>query len=275
MRLGSCLLMLVLYLVTHAACAADTAPPNILSLDFNPKAINTATSSQEITFTARLTDDQSGVDHFWIHLRSPSGNQHQYLYMDSSSRISGNGLDGTYQNKVSIPQFSEQGIWQIEFIELYDAVGNSLFPSKSELASKGFPTEFRNSPISGGFSISGMKFNDLNSNVVKDVGESGVPDWTIELLQDGNIIETTTTEADGSYSFDYLGAGTYTVSEVPQAGWTQTYPTGNVHTVSLSDKSSTGNDFGNHQLVKADVTPPKVVGFYFDPKLINTATSSQ
>ncbi len=265
--------------------AGDTTPPNILSFDFGSKAINTAASSQEITFTVHLTDDLSGVWHGGLfgggtpcqaQFVSPSGNQQATVTFDSPNKlISGNELDGVYSNKMTLPRYSEQGTWKLGYILLIDDVGNQKQLSRADAVALGFPTEFRNSPISGGLSISGMKLSDVNSNGIKDAGESGVPDWTIELLQGGNTIETTATGNDGSYSFNYLGAGTYTVREVPQVGWTQTYPTGNVHTVALSDKISAGNDFGNHQLVNSDVTPPNLISFDFDPKTINTATSSQ
>jgi len=261
----------------------DTAPPSIVSFDFNPKAINTAASSQDITFTAHLTDDLSGIGPIagdgerWsgAQFRSPSGNQHVSVSLFSQYRVSGTDLDGIYVSKATLPRYSEQGTWTLEYLTLYDRVGNRREQSQADLISLGFPTEFRNSPISGGLSISGMKFNDLNSNGIKDAGESGVPDWAIELLQGGNTIEATATGSDGSYSFNYLGAGTYTLREVPQAGWTQTYPTGNVHTVALSDRSSTDNDFGNHQLVNSDITPPNVASFNFNPKTIDTTSSSQ
>ena len=264
--------------------AGDTTPPNILSFDFGPKAINTATSSQEITFTVHLTDDLSGV---WGNMghggtpsqaqfKSPSGNQYSSVsFAYSEDLVSGNDFDGIYSGKMTLPEYSEDGTWKLEYLLLVDNVNNQKRLSRADAIALGFPTEFRNSPISGGLSISGMKFNDLNSNGIKDAGESGVPDWTIELLQGGNTIETTATGNDGSYSFNYLGAGTYTVREVPLAGWAQTYPTGNMHTVALSDKISAGNDFGNHQLVNSDINPPNLIGFDFDPKTINTETSSQ
>ena len=281
------LILIFFFLVLQPASAqdADTSAPNILSFDFGPKAINTATSSQEITFTVHLTDDLSGVWHGGLfgggtpcqaQFVSPSGNQQATVTFDSPNKlISGNELDGVYSNKMTLPRYSEQGTWKLGYILLIDDVGNQKQLSRADAVALGFPTEFRNSPISGGLSISGMKLSDVNSNGIKDAGESGVPDWTIELLQGGNTIETTATGNDGSYSFNYLGAGTYTVREVPQVGWTQTYPTGNVHTVALSDKISAGNDFGNHQLVNSDVTPPNLISFDFDPKTINTATSSQ
>ena len=79
--------------------------------------------------------------------------------------------------------------------------------------------------------ISGAVFNDLNADGSKNTGESGQSGWTVYLDADGNgqlgTGETSaTTAADGSYSFDGLAAGTYTVAEVQQPGWQQTSPAG-------------------------------------------------
>ncbi|MGA9097962.1 MAG: SdrD B-like domain-containing protein, partial [Methanotrichaceae archaeon] len=94
------------------------------------------------------------------------------------------------------------------------------------------------------FSISGRKFNDLNGNGVND-GEPGLAGWKIQLAQNGNVINTTTTGADGSYKFEGLANGAYTVSEVLQKGWTQTAPKGGSQSVTVQDKDITGIDFGN------------------------------
>lgn len=59
-------------------------------------------------------------------------------------------------------------------------------------------------------------FLDLNGNGIQDAGEAGVAGVTVNLLDaDGNIIDTTTTDADGMYLFDGLAAGDYSVSFVP------------------------------------------------------------
>ena len=97
--------------------------------------------------------------------------------------------------------------------------------------------------------ISGQVFNDLNADGLKDTGESGQSGWTVYLDADGNgqlgTGETSaTTAADGSYSFDGLAAGTYTVAEVQQPGWQQTSPVGSVPSierVSVADDGTQGN----------------------------------
>jgi len=84
---------------------------------------------------------------------------------------------------------------------LVDEVNNQKHISRADATALGFPTEFRNSQNSGSFCISGSKFSDLNNNGLRDVADLGVPDWTIELMRDSNIVETTVTGNDGSYSW--------------------------------------------------------------------------
>jgi glutamine cyclotransferase len=88
--------------------------------------------------------------------------------------------------------------------------------------------DFGNRLASG--TVSGTKFNDLNGNGVRDGGEPGLPGWTIYVdLNNNNALDggepSTTTDGSGNYSLT-LAAGTYTIREVQQPGWTQTAPIG-------------------------------------------------
>jgi hypothetical protein len=84
--------------------------------------------------------------------------------------------------------------------------------------------------------IRGFKWKDLNRDGSWDhPTEPGLPGWTIYLddnrngaLDDGEI--HTTTAEDGSYAFTDLPAGEYTVAEVMQENWEQTFPGGSVST---------------------------------------------
>jgi hypothetical protein len=82
-------------------------------------------------------------------------------------------------------------------------------------------------------SISGIKYNDLDGDGQRDPGEPGLAGWTIFLDRDADGAldpdeTSTTTDADGRYSFTGLLPGAYTVAEVQQAGWTQTSPVSTV-----------------------------------------------
>jgi len=58
--------------------------------------------------------------------------------------------------------------------------------------------------------ITGYVFHDLNRNGIRDEGEPGI-DRFVDLVQGGNLIQAVLSGSDGSYRFDGLEAGDYTV----------------------------------------------------------------
>lgn len=137
--------------------------------------------------------------------------------------------------------------------------------------------------------VTGHKFNDVNDNHQWDSGEPTLKNWTITLTGctdqtdqvlpfptnsqattncTSSVSRTTTTDASGAYSFDGLEPGTYTVCEVQQPTWTQTYPQTNngCHAVTF-DAEDYGvvvtKDFGNHPdpqvLGSSTTTTPKLL----------------
>ncbi|MFA4935567.1 MAG: SdrD B-like domain-containing protein [Candidatus Methanoperedens sp.] len=103
-------------------------------------------------------------------------------------------------------------------------------------------------------SISGMKFDDLNGNGVKDMGEPGLENWTITLTNESSAVTTMMTDTSGNYSFTNLTAGNYTVEETLQSGWIQTAPAVSVtgsatYAVEISGGNNVADrDFGNFKL---------------------------
>ena len=96
-------------------------------------------------------------------------------------------------------------------------------------------------------SINGTKFEDLNGNGTRDPGEPGLDNWTIVLSYDnGTFITNTTTAVGGSYRFDLLCPGNYTVGEELKSGWNQSYPPSLNHTVNLTVTNETDINFGNY-----------------------------
>lgn len=82
---------------------------------------------------------------------------------------------------------------------------------------------FGNTRLTG--SVCGVKFNDKNGNGKWDTGEAGLPGWTFDLYDaNGVLVASGTTGDDGTFCFDGLPLGTYTLVEQSQPGWVQTYP---------------------------------------------------
>jgi uncharacterized surface anchored protein len=95
-------------------------------------------------------------------------------------------------------------------------------------------------------SISGTVREDLDNNNSGDTPIAGV---TVQLKDStGTVVQTTTTDANGNYTFNNVPAGTYTVVETNKPGYTDVGDVDggdpNVITVTLpAGTSSTGNDF--------------------------------
>ncbi len=95
--------------------------------------------------------------------------------------------------------------------------------------------------------ISGRKFNDLDGSGTDVAGDPGLGGWVIDLFagNDVTVDASTTTAADGSYSFNNLTDGTYTIKEVNQVGWVNTFqPTPDPMQIT-GGVQLTNVDFGN------------------------------
>ncbi|WP_456236669.1 SdrD B-like domain-containing protein [Allorhodopirellula solitaria] len=70
--------------------------------------------------------------------------------------------------------------------------------------------------------LSGIVYVDRDADCIRDEGEEGLAGVLIELLDDsGKVVASTTTDADGQYSFSNLQAGEYTVRETQPSGYFQ------------------------------------------------------
>ncbi len=82
--------------------------------------------------------------------------------------------------------------------------------------------------------IVGTVYEDLNSNGVKDNGESGIPGWTVYLdLDNSGTLNTDAsgtpepsaiTNQDGDFVINHLVPGNYRIAEVTPDGWVPTAP---------------------------------------------------
>lgn len=71
-------------------------------------------------------------------------------------------------------------------------------------------------------SLSGLVYEDVDGDCIRDPGEPAIPSVTIELLdQNGNVLATTQTDAQGRYQFTNLRPGNYSVRETQPVGYVQ------------------------------------------------------
>lgn len=95
--------------------------------------------------------------------------------------------------------------------------------------------------------VTGIKWNDITADGVKSTDEPVMDGWAIVLTNTAtNVSYSATTDITGAYYF-YVPAGSYTVSEVGQSGWVQTYPSQGTYTLTVTGGNVySSNDFGNH-----------------------------
>jgi S-layer protein (TIGR01567 family) len=130
-----------------------------------------------------------------------------------------------------------------------DGLGDTMLPytSSGGIANGGdyLPLTIASTTKTG--SIAGYKINDTNGNGIWDQGETGLANWEISLTDNQGKTTTNMTDNTGNYFFGGLAADTYTVAEIPQGGWTQTFPAG-THTVVLTGgQYVTGINFLNQR----------------------------
>lgn len=103
--------------------------------------------------------------------------------------------------------------------------------------------------------VSGVKWNDIDADGVRDTGEPGLGGWVIKLR--GPVNKDAETSANGAFAFNDLPVGTYTVREVQQNGWRQTAPAQGTYTVAVTSGGGyPDKNFGNVQ--DGSITPYKV-----------------
>lgn len=121
---------------------SDTNPPQLVEWDFTPRTVDVTTAEQEITFTARITDNLSGAgDNVgWVELVCGEESVGEGFYFPDHL-VAGNALEGWYQFSVTLPQLADPGTYRIGYLDLYDSAGNSQSLTYSNMVQRGLPAE--------------------------------------------------------------------------------------------------------------------------------------
>ena len=108
---------------------------------------------------------------------------------------------------------------------------------------------FGNRPVRG--SVSGIKWNDLDSDGIHDPDEPGMQGVYIyaDINRNGSIAlgePAAITDANGAYQIPGVPPGEIMIREVVNPGWTMTYPALGYHLVDVEPGEDSPNvDFGN------------------------------
>ena len=120
----------------------DMSPPQLLGVAFSLASIDVGASSQSMTVDLVLSDDLSGVGQGFTGvddfvMTSPSGKQSRRLSINQFQLISGSNTLGTYRATLTMPQYSEPGVWKVSAVRLRDNAGSQRLYDGTALASFG------------------------------------------------------------------------------------------------------------------------------------------
>ncbi|HDA6047164.1 TPA: MSCRAMM family adhesin SdrD, partial [Staphylococcus aureus] len=165
------------------------------------------------------------------------------------------------------------GDYRVEFSNL--PKGYEVTPSKQgnneELDSNGLSSVITvngKDNLSADLGIYKPKYNlgdyvweDTNKNGIQDQGEKGISGVTVTLKdENGNVLKTVTTDADGKYKFTDLGNGNYKVEFTTPEGYTPTTVT------SGSDIEKDSNGLTTTGVINGADNMTLDSGFYKTPK---------
>ena len=108
-------------------------------------------------------------------------------------------------------------------------------------------------PPAGPGVVSGLKFNDVNGTGAYNSGDPGLAGWTIYVDYNNNGVFDSATEPSavtgpgGTYTITGVTPGTWTVREVGQSGWTNSFPATSEIVTVPSNGLVSGVDFGNYE----------------------------
>lgn len=117
----------------------DINVPEVVDFSFSPLAIDTSAGPQDVTFTLHATDDISSFYSSSFTITSPSGTQARYGTFWPTHLIAGDEMDGFYQYTVTIPRYSEIGLWYVSYLSVSDDVWNTIVYRKNDLINMGVP----------------------------------------------------------------------------------------------------------------------------------------
>ncbi|MBN2578729.1 MAG: tandem-95 repeat protein [Pirellulales bacterium] len=163
--------------------------------------LSTVTSTLDVSGIGASIDDLNvtlNIEHTWVsdldvYLIAPSGTRVE-LFTD---------VDDGGNNFTNTTLDDEAAI----------SIVNGIPPYTGTFRPEGLLSDFDGEMTDGTWTL------EITDDAMADIGT--LLNWSLEFTT-SEI--STVTGADGSYSFTGLPADTYTVREVPQTGWMQTYP---------------------------------------------------
>jgi gliding motility-associated-like protein len=88
--------------------------------------------------------------------------------------------------------------------------------------------------------ISGQKLIDQNCDGKQGQNDIPAASWVFELKSGAAVLQTATSDVYGQFFFNDVPNGTYTISEIAQAGYTASFPSGGSTSITINNATNNG-----------------------------------
>jgi hypothetical protein len=285
----------------------DVRAPRLQAFSIEPGTIDTSLGSQTILVKAHITDDESGLNDGYgaqsysfsrVFFTGPEGSNAEFYAefrpgSDDPERnlVSGTATDGFYEVSVTLPQYSAQGRWKINYVSLEDEATNHRYLWREDLQAAGLPTGF--DQVGPGDTVApDVSALSLSSSTVDTSEGPANIEVTASVTDDLSGVEsawlTFKSPTDRQYLFVALGpdeqgrfVGVLDVPRyTPQGTWTLDQidlrdRADNYRALTASQLSERGLATSFEQVGAGDTTPPRLLEFDFTPKEVDTRYEDQ
>ena len=118
----------------------DTTAPEIVEVVLGSSEVGVSDGAGTIDVTVKATDDISGIKSVELYFESPTGAQS--AQKSARDPLKGTSNDAEYAFRLTLPQYSESGIWRLKYVWIRDKVGNNREYRAAELAALGLSASF-------------------------------------------------------------------------------------------------------------------------------------
>jgi Ca2+-binding RTX toxin-like protein len=271
----------------------DATAPKLERFSFSPTAIDTSMEAQAITFKARVTDDLAGVSEVVAIFRSPGTQALPVWFPVLAPEVPGND----YERTVTVPQYSEQGTWKLDYIYVQDAAHNQKWIDHDEALASGFPVSFEQTgegdsepPVLRDFTFSPGSIDTsllpqpikFSARITDDV--TGFNYGGISFRSPAGTTESVSLDAWGhvpALGQEDVYENTWPFpAHIPQGTWTVEWffledHAGNRISYNTAELEARGFPTTLVQTGPGDSTPPVFHSLSFAPREINTSAAPQ
>ena len=283
------------------AFADDTTPPSVTGLALSPTSVDVTTGPKSVLVTMTATDDLSGVKFVTVTFTSPHVSQTQFAFLSLSG---GTATNGTFTGNATIPQYADNGTWNISSVFIGDNAGNSINIPNSTLTTiagvattlpvtsvpdtqaptvVGMPT-FSPNPINVSAGDQTLTMTFAITDDVSGVDFSKIFSFAMTLQSPTGIQHQYISKNDFSKISGTTLSGTWQVTHVmPQYSEAGTWSIASLTLFDAAGNQRNVSLFGASQLPAQftvtsspqDTAAPTLTSFEFTPKFIDTSAGAQ